>query len=40
MLSKAREAFVAALADVPAKPDDMEKMLAANRGMARLGTTA
>jgi hydroxyacylglutathione hydrolase len=40
MLSKDREAFVAALADVPAKPDDMETMLAANRGMARLGTTA
>src|SRR5262245_3611517 len=40
MLSKDREAFVAALADVPAKPDGMEKMLAANRGMVRQGTTA
>ena len=32
MLSLDREAFVAALADVPAKPADMEQILAANRG--------
>jgi hypothetical protein len=32
MLSAPREAFVAALADVPAKPSQMEEILAANRG--------
>jgi hydroxyacylglutathione hydrolase len=32
MLSKDREAFVAALADVPEKPADMERILASNRG--------
>jgi len=40
MLSQDREAFVAALADVPAKPADMEKILAANRGAIAQGTTA
>jgi hydroxyacylglutathione hydrolase len=40
MLSLDREAFVAALADVPAKPADMEKILAANRGATAQGTTA
>jgi glyoxylase-like metal-dependent hydrolase (beta-lactamase superfamily II) len=34
MLSMDREAFVAALADVPAKPAEMERILAANRGRA------
>lgn len=34
MLSLDREAFVAALADVPAKPADMEQILAFNRGYA------
>lgn len=32
MLSRSREAFVEALADVPAKPIDMERILAMNRG--------
>jgi hypothetical protein len=32
MLSAPREAFVTALADVPAKPSQMEEILAANRG--------
>jgi hydroxyacylglutathione hydrolase len=40
MLSLDRDAFVAALANVPAKPADMEQILAANRGTVRLGTTA
>jgi glyoxylase-like metal-dependent hydrolase (beta-lactamase superfamily II) len=40
MLSQDREAFVAALADVPAKPADMEKILAANRGGVAQETTA
>lgn len=35
MLSNNREAFVTALADVPAKPAAMEEILAANRGVAR-----
>jgi glyoxylase-like metal-dependent hydrolase (beta-lactamase superfamily II) len=38
MLSMDREAFVAALADVPAKPAEMERILAANRGGARVET--
>ena len=40
MLSLDRDAFVAALADVPAKPADMEQILAINRGTVRSGTTA
>ena len=32
MLSLDREAFIAALADVPPKPVAMEQILAANRG--------
>ena len=32
MLSKDRDVFVAALADVPAKPAEMQRILAANRG--------
>ena len=40
MLSLDREAFVAALADVPAKPADMEKILAANRGVVAQETPA
>jgi glyoxylase-like metal-dependent hydrolase (beta-lactamase superfamily II) len=40
MLSLNREAFVAALADVPAKPADMEKTLAANRGTVAQETPA
>jgi glyoxylase-like metal-dependent hydrolase (beta-lactamase superfamily II) len=35
MLSLNREAFIAALADVPAKPADMERTLAANRGVGQ-----
>jgi glyoxylase-like metal-dependent hydrolase (beta-lactamase superfamily II) len=35
MLSLPREAFVAALADVPAKPAEMDKILDFNRGIAR-----
>jgi len=38
MLSMSREAFVAALADVPAKPTQMDEILAANRGAARMET--
>lgn len=34
MLSLDREAFIAALADVPPKPAEMERILAANRGRA------
>jgi glyoxylase-like metal-dependent hydrolase (beta-lactamase superfamily II) len=34
MLSKDRDAFIAALADVPAKPAEMERILAANRGLS------
>lgn len=35
MLSLARDAFLEALADAPAKPDGMEQILAFNRGHAR-----
>lgn len=35
MLSLARDAFLEALADVPAKPDGMEQILAFNRGHAQ-----
>jgi len=35
MLSLNREAFIAALADVPAKPADMKRTLAANRGVGQ-----
>jgi glyoxylase-like metal-dependent hydrolase (beta-lactamase superfamily II) len=38
LLKLDREAFVEALADVPPKPADMERILAANRGHARLAT--
>ena len=37
-LSLDREAFIAALADVPAKPADMERILASNRGVSRVET--
>jgi glyoxylase-like metal-dependent hydrolase (beta-lactamase superfamily II) len=40
MLSLDREAFIAALADVPDKPAAMERILAANRGVAPAGTPA
>ncbi len=40
MLSSDRDAFVAALADVPAKPADMERILAANRGVVGQETSA
>jgi hydroxyacylglutathione hydrolase len=40
MLSMNQEAFVAALADVPAKPAEMERMLATNRGVTIQETTA
>jgi glyoxylase-like metal-dependent hydrolase (beta-lactamase superfamily II) len=40
MLSLDREAFIDALAEVPAKPADMERILAANRGIAQLETSA
>jgi glyoxylase-like metal-dependent hydrolase (beta-lactamase superfamily II) len=40
MLAMNREAFVAALANVPAKPDGMEQILAANRGAVSQATTA
>jgi hydroxyacylglutathione hydrolase len=40
MLSLPREAFVAALVDVPEKPAEMERILAANRGTVSLETTA
>ena len=40
MLSLDPEAFVAALADVPAKPADMERILAANRSGRPLETPA
>jgi glyoxylase-like metal-dependent hydrolase (beta-lactamase superfamily II) len=33
MLSLERKAFIAALADVPPKPEDMERILASNRGL-------
>lgn len=38
MLSLDRDAFIAALAEVPEKPADMERILAENRGVARLAT--
>jgi glyoxylase-like metal-dependent hydrolase (beta-lactamase superfamily II) len=38
MLALDREAFIHALADVPPKPAEMERILAANRGQARLET--
>jgi glyoxylase-like metal-dependent hydrolase (beta-lactamase superfamily II) len=34
MLSKDRDAFIESLADVPAKPAEMERILASNRGVA------
>ena len=37
MLSMPRDAFVAALADVPAKPADMQQILSANRGEMTTG---
>jgi len=40
MLSLDRDAFVDALADVPAKPAEMERILAANRGGRPLETSA
>src|SRR6185436_6787407 len=40
MLSLDRDAFVTALADVPAKPADMERILVANRGGRPLETHA
>jgi hydroxyacylglutathione hydrolase len=38
MLALDRDAFISALADVPPKPADMERILAINRGQARLET--
>jgi hypothetical protein len=35
-----RAAFVEALADVPAKPDEMEQILSFNRGTTRVRTQA
>jgi glyoxylase-like metal-dependent hydrolase (beta-lactamase superfamily II) len=40
MLSLAREAFVTAVTDVPAKPAEMERILAANRGGRTVETPA
>jgi hydroxyacylglutathione hydrolase len=40
MLALDREAFINALADVPPKPAEMERILAVNRGQARLETHA
>ena len=40
MLSLDRESFIAALADVPEKPADMARILAANRGVERVETPA
>ena len=40
MLSMDREAFISALADVPPKPAEMERILAANRGHAQEVTHA
>ena len=40
MLSLPRDAFVAALADVPAKPAEMERILVANRGGRLIETSA
>jgi len=39
MLSLPREAFVEALADVPEKPAEMERILAENRGTVSVGTS-
>ena len=39
-LSLDRDAFVAALADVPEKPTEMERILASNRGRATAETRA
>ena len=39
MLGLAREAFIAALVDVPPKPVEMERILAANRGRSQMETT-
>ncbi len=40
MLSRDRAAFVAALADVPPKPVEMERILALNRGVERIQAPA
>ena len=40
MLSMDRETFIAALGEVPAKPADMERILASNRGDTRVETPA
>jgi hydroxyacylglutathione hydrolase len=40
MLSRDRASFVAALADVPPKPTEMERILALNRGIERIETPA
>jgi hypothetical protein len=40
MLSLDRDAFVQALADVPPKPDEMERILAINRGVEPIETPA
>jgi glyoxylase-like metal-dependent hydrolase (beta-lactamase superfamily II) len=40
LLSKDRDAFVAALADVPPKPAEMQRILAANRGTVPQEATA
>lgn len=40
MLSMDREAFIAASADVPAKPAEMERILASNRGGGRVESPA
>ena len=40
MLSMDREAFIAALVEVPAKPAEMERILASNRGVAHVESPA
>ena len=40
MLSMDRQAFIAALAEVPAKPAEMERILASNRGVVRVESPA
>jgi hydroxyacylglutathione hydrolase len=40
MLSNDREAFIASLSDVPAKPAEMERILAWNRGVTRVESPA
>ena len=40
MLTKDRDSFIAALADVPPKPEQMQQILAFNRGAAPVSTTA